>query len=67
MSGFAKMQMLLPMLEHLSQGVQPPVQEQLAILLVSCIDGSSLRDLNDTQGGSWEVYKALIHQYFQPG
>lgn len=68
-----KMRTLLTALEGLantknvSQTEVPALQTQLAALLVSSIDGASLKDLNDPEGASWVVYKALVHWYFRPG
>ncbi|KAH8084910.1 armadillo-type protein [Cristinia sonorae] len=63
----AKMQTLLSALERIAQSEDASVQEQFATLLVSSVDGAALKDLNDPQGGSWEVYKAVVHRYFQDG
>ncbi|TCD67119.1 snoRNA-binding rRNA-processing protein utp10 [Steccherinum ochraceum] len=41
--------------------------ERYASLLVSSIDGSSLKDLNDPNGPSWANYKTLVFYYFRPG
>ncbi|THH26927.1 hypothetical protein EUX98_g7265 [Antrodiella citrinella] len=67
-----KLQMLLPAIESLAkqefkaQGETSTMQQQLATLLVSSIDGPSLKTLNEAEG-AWEIYKSVVHHYFQPG
>lgn len=67
-----KMQTLASALESLpsletTEAANSATSEQYASLLVSSIDGSSLKDLNDSNGTSWTIYKALIFYYFRPG
>lgn len=54
---------LLPLIKNLPthQG-----DVALACLLVSSIDGSSVGQINDPEGGLWEVYQQLLTQYLHP-
>lgn len=68
-----KMQVLSGSLERLAnlEVVLPTeatiLQNQFATLLVSSIDGASLKDLNDSENASWAVYKTLVYRYFRSG
>ena len=55
-SSAVKMRALLGALESLPKTASaPPLQKQYAVLLLSSIDGASVKDLNDEEGGSWTV------------